>query len=41
MSASDKKKLAAAARLLADYDCITSGRCFAILRTVDAYKGPY
>jgi len=39
MSMADRKKLAAAARFLADYDCITAGRAGAVLRTVKSCSG--
>ena len=41
MSAADKKALVKAANLLADYDCITAGRAFAIARTCGAPSGIY
>ena len=41
MSAADKKKLAAAARFLADYDCITAPRAVAIMRTCNSSNGVY
>ena len=41
MSAADKKKLASAARFLADYDCITADRAVAILRTCNSSSGGY
>jgi len=41
MSAADKKKLAAAARFLADYDCITSERAVAVMRTCNSSNGGY
>jgi len=39
MSAADKKKLAAAARFLADYDCITAQRAAAVIRTTSSNGG--
>lgn len=39
MSAADKKKLAAAARFLADYDCITAERAAAVMRTCSSSVG--
>ena len=41
MSAADKKKLAAAARFLADYDCITAERAVAVMRTCNSSNGVY
>ena len=39
MSSADRKKLAAAARFLADYDVITAERAGAVLRTVKSCSG--
>jgi hypothetical protein len=39
MSAADRKKLGAAARFLADYDCITAERAGAVLRTIKSCSG--
>ena len=41
MSAADKKKLAAAARFLADYDCITAERAVAVMRTCNSSSGGF
>ena len=41
MSAADKKKLAAAARFLAEYDCITAERAVAVMRTCNSSYGLY